>query len=209
MADLATAYVQIIPTTKGIKGELEGALGDEAEAAGKSAGGRFGNGMKKAGKFLSGVAIAGTAAIAGLSKSAVSSYAEYEQLIGGVETLFGTQGMTIEQYAQSVGKSVSEVQDKYASLSSAQEAVFANAADAYMNAGLSANDYMDQVNSTAASMVSSLGGDTEKAAELANQAIIDMSDNANKMGTSMESIQNAYGGFAKGNYTINNLMSAA
>ena len=202
MADLATAYVQIIPTTKGIKGELEGALGDEAESAGKSAGGRFGNGMKKAGKFLSGVAIAGTAAIAGLSKSAVSSYAEYEQLIGGVETLFGTQGMTIEQYAQSVGKSVSEVQDKYASLSSAQEAVFANAADAYMNAGLSANDYMDQVNSTAASMVSSLGGDTEKAAELANQAIIDMSDNANKMGTSIDSIQNAYGGFAKGNFTM-------
>jgi len=202
MADLATAYVQIIPTTKGIKGELESTLGAEAESAGESASGRFGTGMKKAGKLIAGAAAVGSIAIAGLTKSAVSSYAEYEQLVGGVETLFGTQGMSIEQYAQNVGKSVSEVQDKYASLSNAQEDVFKNASEAYITAGISANDYMEQVNSTAAAMVSSLGGDTEKAAKLADQAIIDMSDNANKMGTSMESIQNAYSGFAKGNFTM-------
>lgn len=206
MADLATAYVQIIPTTKGIKGQLTEALDGEAESAGKSAGGKvldgLKGGLKTTAKVIGAAAVAGTGAIVALTKSAVDSYANYEQLVGGVETLFGTQGMTISEYAQSVGKTVGEVQSEYASLESAQKTVMDNAAAAYKTAGISANEYMEQATSTAASLISSLGGDSEKAAQLADQAIIDMADNANKMGTSIENIQNAYGGFAKGNFTM-------
>ena len=116
----------------------------------------------------------GATAMAALTRQAVSAYADYEQLVGGVETLFGD----------------------------ASEYVTESAADAFKTAGLSANEYMETVTSFSASLIQSLGGDTHKAAELADQAIIDMSDNANKMGSSMESIQNAYQGFAKGNMTM-------
>ena len=105
---------------------------------------------------------------------AVNSYAEYEQLVGGVETLFKDSSDIVMQYA----------------------------ANAYQTAGLSANDYMSTVTSFSASLLQGLGGDTEQAAEIANLAITDMSDNANKMGTDMEAIQNAYQGFAKQNYTM-------
>lgn len=123
-------------------------------------------------------------------------------LTGGVETLFGAGGRSVEEYAQSVGKSVSDIQGKYDSLMSAQNAVLENANKAYMTAGMSANEYMDTVTGFSASLISSLGGDTNKAADYANSALVDMSDNANKMGTDMESIKNAYQGFAKQNYTM-------
>jgi chromosome segregation ATPase len=114
-----------------------------------------------------------------VGKQALNSYANYEQLTGGVETLFGESAKVVEGYAN----------------------------EAYKTAGLSANEYMETVTSFSASMLQSLDNDTQKSAEYSNRAIIDMSDNANKMGTSMEMIQNAYQGFAKQNYTIN-LMSA-
>ena len=122
-------------------------------------------------------ALVGTAVAAGfvaISKSAVDSYAEYEQLKGGVETLFKDSADVLMGYADR----------------------------AYQTAGLSANNYMATVTSFSASLLQSLGGDTAAAADYADQAIIDMSDNANKMGTSMEMIQNAYQGFAKQNYTM-------
>lgn len=122
-------------------------------------------------------ALVGTAAAAGfvaITKSAVDSYAEYEQLKGGVETLFKDSADVLMGYADR----------------------------AYQTAGLSANDYMATVTSFSASLLQSLGGDTAAAADYADQAIIDMSDNANKMGTSMEMIQNAYQGFAKQNWTM-------
>lgn len=144
---------------------------------------------------------AGTAAFA-LGKSAVSAYADYEQLVGGVETLFGAGGQSLEEYAESQGKSVEKVRAEYESLMNAQSAVFANADKAFATAGLSANEYMETATGFAASLVSSLGGDTQKAAEKADMAIVDMADNANKMGSDMESIQNAYQGFAKQNYTM-------
>ena len=122
--------------------------------------------------------------------------------MGGVETLYGANSLSIEEYAASVGKSTSEITDKYNALIGSQNTVFANAASAYKTAGLSANEYMETATSFAASLVSSLGGDTAKAAEMADMAITDMSDNANKMGTDMTSIQNAYNGFAKQNYTM-------
>lgn len=110
--------------------------------------------------------------------------------------------MTLEEYAKSVGKNTEEVKVEYLKLQNAQNIVMQNAANAYKEAGLSANEYMENVTSFAASLVSSLDGDTVQAAKLADQAIVDMSDNANKMGTSIESIQNAYQGFAKQNYTM-------
>ena len=116
--------------------------------------------------------------------------------------MFGAGGRSVEEYAQSVGKSVSDIQGKYDSLMSAQNAVLENANKAYMTAGMSANEYMDTVTGFSASLISSLGGDTNKAADYANSALVDMSDNANKMGTDMESIKNAYQGFAKQNYTM-------
>lgn len=133
---------------------------------------------------------------------AVNAYGEYEQLVGGVETLFGAQGMSIEQYAQSVGKTVSEVQGKYASLIKAQDNVMENAHQAYIKQGMSANEYMKTVTTFSASLLQGLQGDTVEASKVADMAVTDMADNANKMGTSMESIQNAYQGFSKQNYTM-------
>ena len=109
-----------------------------------------------------------------VGKQAIASYGEYEQLVGGVDTLFKDSSKKVQEYAS----------------------------NAYKTAGLSANQYMETVTSFSASLLQSLNGDTAKSAEIANMAIIDMSDNANKMGTSMESIQNAYQGFAKGNWTM-------
>ena len=113
-------------------------------------------------------------AIISVGKQAISSYADYEQLVGGVETLFGESAKVIEDYAN----------------------------QAYKTAGLSANEYMETVTSFSASLLQSLGGDTQKTAEYSNRAITDMSDNANKMGTDMSMLQNAYQGFAKQNYTM-------
>lgn len=132
------------------------------------------NGALKVGKALGAMGVAGASAVAMITKSAVDGYAEYEQLAGGVETLFKDSADVLMGYADR----------------------------AYQTAGLSANEYMETVTSFSASLLQSLGGDTAKAADYANQAIIDMSDNANKMGTSMESIQYAYQGFAKQNYTM-------
>lgn len=117
---------------------------------------------------------AATAAVVKIGKDSFNAYANYEQLTGGIETLFG---------------------DAYGS-------VMKNADNAYRTAGLSANNYMEQVTSFSASLLQATGKDTEKAAQIADMAMTDMADNANKMGTSMESIQNAYQGFAKQNYTM-------
>ena len=134
----------------------------------------MGKGAVAIGKTVAtGLAVAG-AAVTGLVVKSVQSYAEYEQLVGGVDTLFGKSSQKVQEYAK----------------------------NAYKTAGMSANDYMETVTSFSASLLQSLGGDTDKAAKKADVAITDMSDNANKMGTSMEMIQNAYQGFAKQNYTM-------
>lgn len=192
-SSIAKAYVQIIPSAEGIKGKLSSILGSEAASAGKSAGQSSGNalisGLKSAmgsaskvvGTAFKAAAKAGVAGlgaasvgIAAFSKKALDAYADYEQLVGGVETLFGSAAGTVMQYAD----------------------------QAFQSAGLSANDYMETVTSFSASLLQSLNNDTGKAAEYANQALVDMSDNANKMGSNMVDIQNAYQGFAKQNYTM-------
>ena len=151
--------------------------------------------------LLDGLKQVGSALI-DMGKQAISSYADYEQLVGGVETLFGAGGMTIEEYAQSVGKTVDSVRDEYNNLMTAQSDVMNNASNAFKTAGLSQNEYMETVTGFSASLISSLEGDTVKAAAVADQAITDMSDNANKMGTDMDSVMSAYAGFAKGQYTL-------
>lgn len=167
--ELGKAYVQIIPSAKGISGKIKEALGDAPAQTGESAGQSLGSRLVSTFKKV--IAAAGIGAA--ISK-AVTEGAALEQSIGGVETLFKNSADTIKQYA----------------------------AVAYKTAGVSANDYMEQVTSFSATLLQGLGGDTAAAAKYANQAIIQMSDNANKMGTDMTSIQNAYQGFAKQNYTM-------
>ena len=160
------------------------------------------NGLAAAGKAaVVGVTAAATA-VGALGTKAVQAYADYEQLVGGVETLFGTSAGSAEEYAAQTGEAVDDVRMKWASLSRAQNIIMYRAQNAFKTAGLSANEYMETVTSFAAALVSSMGGDTEAAAQRADLAITDMADNANKMGSSMESIQNAYQGFAKQNYSM-------
>lgn len=194
-ANVATAYVQIIPSAQGIGGGIAQALGGDAAAtsAGESVGGKLVNTIKGV------IAAAGIGAALG---KALTEGAALEQSLGGIETLFGAGGKTIEQYAASVGKSVADVSEKYNSLMRSQETMIANADNAWKTAGVSANDYMEQVTSFSATLLQGLGGDTEAAAKYADQAIVQMADNANKMGTDIGSIQWAYQGFAKDNYTM-------
>lgn len=165
MPDLAKAYVQIIPSARGIEGKISQELGGEADSAGRSFGGRMVG------------AISGIIATAGIGKAisaSISEGAALQQSLGGIETLFKDSADKVKQ----------------------------NAAKAFQTAGMSANQYMEMTTGFAASLLSSLGNDTNKAADMADMAMTDMSDNANKMGTSMEMIQNAYQGFAKQNYTM-------
>ena len=195
--ELAKAYVQIVPSADGIKGSITQALGGEASTAGDSAGEHAGS------SFIS--KIKGMIAAAGIGaavKQALSYGADLEQSIGGIETLFGTGGNSIEEYAAQVGKSVEEISGEYEKLKNSEETMLAYADQAYKTAGLSANDYMQTVTGFAASLKQSTGDDMEALTSAANQAVIDMADNANKMGTEMASIQNAYQGFAKQNYTM-------
>ncbi len=154
-------------------GEYEKGL-SESEGKANSFGKKLASGLGTAAKAIGAGIAASAAAIGGLTKAAVSAYADYEQLTGGVETLFKNSSDVVMQYAE----------------------------NAYKTAGLSANEYMETVTGFSASLLQSLDGDTAAAAEKADMAITDMADNANKMGTSMESIQNAYQGFAKQNYTM-------
>lgn len=145
---------------------------------------------------------AASAAVVKIGKDAVEAYSNYEQLVGGVETLFGTGGRSLEEYAQSLGQSVEKASEKYKVLEKVQDEMVDRAHTAFSRAGVSANTYMETVTSFSASLLQSLGGDTMKAADYADRAIVDMSDNANKMGTDIQMIQNAYQGFARGNFTM-------
>lgn len=163
--ELAKAYVQIIPSAKGIGGMLQNEVGGETDAAGKSLGDRIGGAIKVA------VIAAG---IGKAISASISEGAELEQSIGGIETLFKDSAEKVKQ----------------------------NAANAYKTAGMSANEYMQLTTSFSASLLQSLGNDTAKAADVADMAMTDMSDNMNKMGSNMEDIKNTYQGFAKQNYTM-------
>ena len=167
--ELGKAYVQIIPSARGITGMIQKEMGGEVASAGVSSG-------KSLGSSLIG-ALKGAIAAAGIGKAigaALSEGAALQQSLGGIDTLFKASAEKVKGFAN----------------------------EAYKTTGLSANAYMENVTGFSASLLQSLGGDTDKAADIANMAMIDMSDNANKMGTSMDSIQVAYQGFAKQNYTM-------
>ena len=171
--ELGTAYVQIIPSAEGIKGMIQKAMGAEVASSGEQAGTSFMSGFKGAALKIAAALGIGAAIKAGIT-AALSEGASLQQSLGGIETLFKDSKAQVVKYAD----------------------------EAYRTTGLSANAYMENVTGFSASLLQSLGGDTAKAAEVANMAMIDMADNSNKMGTSMESIQTAYQGFAKQNYTM-------
>ena len=135
---------------------------------------KIGNGLKTAAKIGTAAIGAASAGIAALTKKSIENYAEYEQLVGGVDTLFKNSSKKLQGYA----------------------------AEAYKTAGMSANDYMANATAFSASLISSLGGDTEKAADYANRAMVSMSDNANKMGTDIDSIVQTYQSLARGNFAM-------
>ena len=147
---------------------------DEASRNTESFADKLKNGQSTAAKVGAAALTAAASGVAALTKSSIDQYAEYEQLVGGVDTLFKDASDTIQQYAS----------------------------NAYKTAGVSANTYMEQATAFSASLIQSLGGDTQAAAEYANQAIMDMSDNANKMGTDIESIQQTYQSLMRGNYAM-------
>lgn len=171
--ELGQAYVQIMPSAKGIQGSITKQLSPEASSAGTSAGTLLGGNLVGA---LAGIVAAAKIGqmITGGIKASLSEGAALQQSMGGVETLFKNNADMVKKYAN----------------------------EAYKTTGLSANAYMENVTGFSASLLQSLGGDTAKAADVANMAMIDMADNSNKMGTSMESIQYAYQGFAKSDYTM-------
>ena len=171
--ELGAAYVQIIPSAKGISGMISKAMGPEAASSGEQAGTSFMSGFKGTALKIAAALGIGAAIKTGIS-AALSEGASLQQSLGGIETLFKDNATQVIKYAD----------------------------EAYKTTGLSANAYMENVTGFSASLLQSLGGDTAKAAEVANMAMIDMADNSNKMGTSMESIQTAYQGFAKQNYTM-------
>ncbi|MGP1411478.1 MAG: phage tail protein [Peptoanaerobacter stomatis] len=167
--ELGKAFVQIVPSARGIGGAISNILDGEAQSAGNIAGQSIGSSL--IGMLKKTLAIAGIGKLIG---SALTEGGELEQSIGGVETLFKNNADMVKKYAQ----------------------------DAYKTVGVSANDYMSNVTSFSASLLQSTAGDTKKAAEVAHMAMVDMSDNANKMGSDISSIQTAYQGFAKQNYTM-------
>ena len=179
--DVGSAASGVFSGLSGVAGSAAAAIGSKLKSGADIAWNAISSMSGKAVGALKGVATVGlagvgtaVAALAGVGKSALDAFATYEQAVGGVDTLLKDASGTVQKYA----------------------------AEAYRTAGVSANEYMTQVTSFSASLISSLGGDTAKAAELGNTAMVDMSDNANKMGTDIESIQQTYQSLARGNYAM-------
>ena len=208
MSEIATAYVQIEPTFKGVNDKIKKELGagDVGEASGKSVGSKFSSGFASvigtAGKVVAGAVATGGAAVTKMVGDSATQFAEYEQLIGGVETLFGSSYNSIDEFVEATGIGAEEAGAAWEQYQNRQQTVLDNAANAYATAGMSANEYMNTVNGFAAALNNSLGEYAWQSANYADMAVGDMADNANKMGTSMEAVQNAYAGFSKGNFTM-------
>lgn len=167
--ELGQAYIQLMPSARGIKDMIKKELGSEIPQAGQEAGESLSSKMLSVAKKA--IAAAG---IGKFFSASLTEGANLQQSLGGIETLFKGSADTVKKYAN----------------------------EAYKTTGLSANAYMENVTGFSASLLQSLGGDTRKAADVANMAMVDMADNSNKMGTSMDRIQDAYQGFAKQNYTM-------
>lgn len=203
---IGKAYVQIVPSAVGITDAISKEI--DGDAVGKKTGSSMASGIAsvlgKSGAAIAagfGAAMAGVGAVA---KEAFSSFADYQQLTGGIETLFGAGGqsmMDMVTAAKEAGESTQGIVDKYMELKEAQDLVMGNAANAWKTAGLNVNEYMETVSGFAASLKQSTSSNIE-AAKAADVAVQDMADNSAKMGTSMESIMAAYAGFSKGQFTL-------
>ena len=176
--EIARAYVLIVPSMEGARETISNELGAASESAGSSAGSRAGSAFAGALGTAARVGAAAISAVAtgvgAITTQAVNAYSEFEQLTGGIETLYGEASDQMMQYAQ----------------------------EAAMATGQDMNSYMESAIATSAAMISAVEGDQARAAELTNMSMIDMADNANKLGTDMEAIQNAYRGFSRGNFTM-------
>ena len=176
--NLGKAWVQIVPSAEGFSGKLKGIIDSESESAGKSGGsklaGALGGAMKVTGAAIGAGMAAATTAVVGFGKEAVASYANYEQLVGGVEKLYGTAADKVQKFAD----------------------------EAYKTSGMSANAYMETATSFSAALIGSLNGDVNKAADITDVAMRAMSDNVNVFGSDMASVQNAFMGFSKGTFTM-------
>ena len=176
--ELARAYITIVPSMEGsrqtITEELGGAADEAGSVAGSRAGSAFSGALGAAARVGAAAVSAAATGVAALTTQAVNAYSNYEQLTGGIETLYGDASAQMMQYA----------------------------AEAATSTGQSMNEFMESAIATSAAMISAVEGDQARAAELTNQSMIDMADNANKLGTDMEAIQNAYRGFSRGNFTM-------
>lgn len=176
MTEIFSIVGKVIIDGDEAKKNLDDITNDASSSSSKIGGAlsKIGETAVKVGKIVATGIGAGATAVSFLAKQAIGAYGDYEQLVGGVETLFKDSANNLMNYAKT----------------------------AYLNQGLSANDYMETATSFSASLLQGLKGDTDKAVEYSNRAITDMSDNANKMGTDISMIQNAYQGFAKQNYMM-------
>lgn len=175
---------------------------DKAEGKGKGLVSKLGSGLKTAAKVTSATIGAASVAVGVLAKKSVDAYGEQEQLVGGVQKLYGNMGMSLKEYAKSQGKSTQEVKGEWKKLEKAQTTVLNNAKRAYKTAGMDANTYMETATQFSASLISSLNGNTQAAAKQTDVAMRAMSDNVNTFGSNMEDVSNAFKGFSKQNYTM-------
>lgn len=175
---------------------------NEASGEATGFGSKFKGAMGTAAKAGAAALAASATAVSVLGKNSINAYADTQQLVGGVQKLYGNMGQSVEDYAKSVGKSVSEVNSEWKRNEEAQNIVLENAKNAFKTAGISANQYMEQATSFSAALINSLGGDTKKAAEQTDVAMRAIADNYNTFGGDMEMIQYAFQGFAKQNYTM-------
>jgi len=183
------------------KSDYDNGLKDASNKA-SAFGSKFKSAMKAGAVAIGAIAAAAGVATIKIGKSALSAYADYEQLEGGIKKLYGNMGMSVEEYAKSVNKSVNEINKDWERNEKAQTLVFENAKKAFQTTGLSANQYMEQATSFSASLINSLEGDTVKAAEQTDVAMRAISDNYNTFGGDLNNIQYAFQGFAKQNYTM-------
>ena len=183
------------------KSQYEKGLAD-AEGDASGFGSKFKGAMGTAAKAGTAALAASATAVSLLGKSSISAYADTQQLVGGVQKLYGNMGLSVEKYAQTVGKSVDEVNSAWQRNEQAQNIVLENAKNAFQTAGLSYNQYMEQATSFSAALINSLDGDTVKAAQQTDVAMRAIADNYNTFGGDMENIQYAFQGFAKQNYTM-------
>ena len=186
--------------TRGLTSALGLASSFDSKAGGIFS--KFGNVAKAA--MGAATAAVGTVvgAVTALTKQSIDAYADYEQMVGGVQKLYGNMGQTLEQYAASSGRSVGEVREEWQKLDDAQNLVLSNAEQAFKTAGMSANEYMEIATSFSAALINSLGGDTVKAAEQTDVAMRVISDNWNTFGGDLQTIQGTFQSISRGSYAM-------